>query len=118
VIDALVSLAMDIAPAPAAADNGSVLLWVVSALTAALVWGVLHLSAKVKKNEEVCEANQLRCREEAKSLHEKIETLLTGVVREQALTAARQEELVLSMQATIERNTEAFGSGKHRTQST
>jgi uncharacterized protein YlxW (UPF0749 family) len=107
-------LALEIAPAPAAADNGSVLLWVVSALTASLIWGVLHLSAKVKKNEEICEANQLRCREEAKSLHEKIETLLTGVVRDQALSTARQEELMVSMQATIERNTDAFGSGKHR----
>ncbi len=107
-------LAMEFAPAPSGTDNGSVLLWVVSALTGALIWGVLHLSNKVKTNEETCKADAERCRVNEKEMHAKVETLLNGVVRDQSLSSARQEVLMISMQATIERNTEAFGSGPHR----
>ncbi len=107
---------LDIIPAaPPAADNNSVLLWVVTVLTGVLGLAVVYMARKVKVNEDRCLTNEAQCKKDNDAMHAQIEALLRGVIADQHTSAQRQCSLMEAVKVALDRNTDAVekGSGIH-----
>ncbi len=90
---------------------------ILGAMTTVIGGGVAYLIKRVAAHEKRCTANEKQCREDAQECHTKIETLLSGMLKNTFDTNSRQEALMADLKHSYDRGNNVMAgfssSGNH-----